>query len=335
MATVANTNVITPEGILRDLNQWWKDLAQSEAEANPTPTDDPHPKTGGLLKACAMTFVVAAQSEVDARAAHETVGLLMHDHPSRAILLHPTQDPDLKATIFSECWQPFGKRQQICADGIEIAAGAKGFEEVSRFIVPLRVPDLPVVLWCRGSAPPETNAFHDLFGLADKIIFDSATTTDADEALRGLRRLHAYGYRVADLHWTRLTGWREAVAHVFDDGLKAADIRSARVTYGGDQMTTCARYFEAWVRTSLPTARVAIEPEIADHPGLYSLTLGTRSGDIVISLCKDNMLEITGEIGGVNRQYRTALPANAEDAMMREELGILGADPIYERVLNA
>jgi glucose-6-phosphate dehydrogenase assembly protein OpcA len=335
MATMATpgTQSVSPESVLKSLNQWWQDLAKAEAAANPVAPDDNHPKTGGLLKACAMTLVVAAQDDADERAARETVGLLMHDHPSRAILLRPSPAADLGANIFSECWQPFGKRQQICAEGIEITAGAKGYEEVARFLLPLRVPDLPVVLWCRGKAASDASGYHPLFSLADKIVFDSGHTADADEALRSLRRLHAYGYRVADLHWTRLTGWREVVAHLFDDGLNASEIRSARIGYG-DELTTCARYFEAWVRTAVPSSRVTIESEKGPR-GLHSLTLGTRSGDVSITLRDGHLLEVIGEMGGIDRNYRTALPSHAEDAMMREELGILGADPIYERVLNA
>ena len=40
---------------------------------------------------------------------------------------------------------------------------------------------------------------------------------DAEAALEFLRVLRAQGRRVADLHWTRLTGWREVLAHLFDD----------------------------------------------------------------------------------------------------------------------
>jgi hypothetical protein len=35
------------------------------------------------------------------------------------------------------------------------------------------------------------------------------------------------------------------------------------------------------------------------------------------------------------RRYHTTLPAITEGALMREELGIVEPDPVYERVLNA
>ena len=307
----------TPATILRDLQKQWEELALEEA------------KSGGVLRACAMTLIVATHNQAESLDARQTAGLLMRVHPSRAIIVHP-ETGDFDARVFAECWKPMGRAQQICSEGIEIIAGPKGFAEVARFFVPLRVPDLPVVLWCRGSAASDTSGYHPLYGLADKIIFDTRTVTDADEALRSLRRLHAYGMRVADLHWGRLGGWREVLSHLFDDGLRAADVRLARITYGGDNVSTCARYFEAWVRSSLPLARVAFEPEYGP-PGVYSVTLTTPKGDVTVKQAGDNALVV--DAPGLH--YTTGLPSREEAILMQKELSILGPDAVYERVLNA
>jgi glucose-6-phosphate dehydrogenase assembly protein OpcA len=308
---------VTPAAILRDLQKQWEELAHEEA------------KSGGVLRACSMTLVVAAHNAAESLDARQTAGMLMRVHPSRAIVVHPGTG-EFEARVFAECWKPMGRAQQICSEGIELIAGKDGFAEVARFLVPLRVPDLPVVLWCRGSAASDASGYHPLYPLADKIIFDTQAVADADEALRSLRRLHAYGMRVADLHWTRLSGWREVLSHLFDDGIRASEVRSATITYGGESMTTCARYFEAWVRSSLPLARVHIEPQYGP-PGLYSVTLSTPNGDLSVQRAGDHALAIDGP----HLNYRTGLPSITEASLMQEELGILGADAVYERVLNA
>ena len=237
----------------------------------------------------------------------------------------------LDARIFAECWKPFGKAQQICSEGIEITAGQSGFSEVAKFLVPLRVPDLPVVLWCRGVAALEPGPLEPLFPLADKIIFDSANVADADSALQFLRRLRGRGRRVADLHWTRITGWREVLAHLFDDrALLPEEVKGAQVTFGGPSVTTGARYFAGWIRTALPGARVTLAGEDGP-PGLRSVTLFTTSDSLTIALSSDNCVEITG----CGRHYRSMLPSASEEALMQEELGILGPDPVYERALSA
>jgi glucose-6-phosphate dehydrogenase assembly protein OpcA len=309
---------VHPESILRDLNELWAQLAEDSAA------------TGGVLRACAMTLVVAAESQADAGQARRTVGLLMKDYPSRAVLVYPGGSAELEARVFAECWKPFGRAQQICAEGIEIAAGAGGYAEAARFLIPLRAPDLPSVLWCRGAAALTGGRCAPLYPLASKIVFDTRETPRPDEAFRALRHLHAHGYRVADLHWARLTGWREALAHLFDGGLRADQVREARVRYGGPRATTCARYFDAWLRTALPQARVLIQSAPGD-PGLDAVMLLTPEGELTVRRAGLGQIEIEGH----GLHYRSALPPVTEDALMREELAIAGHDPIYERVLHA
>jgi glucose-6-phosphate dehydrogenase assembly protein OpcA len=315
-----STATIQPERILRDLQQLWARMAQAQADS------------GGVLRACAMTLVVVPENNSDADRVRQTVGVLMHNHPSRAVILHPERSgTDLDARIFAECWRPFGKTQQICSEGIEITAGKSGFDEVARFLVPLRVPDLPVVLWCRGAAALEPGPLEPLFPLADKIIFDSSQAVDADSALQFLRRLRGRGRRVADLHWTRLTGWREVLAHLFDDrALQPVEVKTAQVTFGGTSVSTCARYFAAWIRSALPSARVALTSG-AGGPGLRSVTLSTSSDSLTIAIGSDHCLEVSG----AGRHYRSLLPSASEEALMHEELGILGPDAVYDRVLSA
>jgi glucose-6-phosphate dehydrogenase assembly protein OpcA len=320
-----STTAIQPERVLHDLQELWAQMAKDQAES------------GGVLRACAMTLVVAAADAADAERVRQTVGVLMHNHPSRAVILRPaSENGNLDARIFAECWKPFGKAQQICSEGIEITAGHSGFSEVAKFLVPLRVPDLPVVLWCRGTkvltSGPEPGLLDPLFPLANKIIFDSYQVEDADGVIQFLRHIQG---RVADLHWTRLTGWREVLANLFDPRvddktLLAEDITSVRVTFGGPTVTVCARYFAAWVRIALPSTPVTIESGDGE-PGLRSVTLSTKSDNITITRGSNNCLEVAG----LGRHYRSLLPSTSEDALMREELGILGRDPVFERVLKS
>ena len=84
--------------------------------------------SGGVLRACAMTLIVLAEDEEDAEQVRQTIGVLMHDHPSRAIVLRALEGADLNARVFAECWMPFGSNQQICSEGIEITADAENLE---------------------------------------------------------------------------------------------------------------------------------------------------------------------------------------------------------------
>lgn len=311
--------VLDPEQIIHDLHELWNQL---EAEQG---------NSGGVLRACSMTLLVAAQDDRDAEQARRTLGVLMHDHPSRAVVVH-MHDGIAGARVFAECWKPFGSSEQICAEGIEITAEPTEFDQVAQLVVPLRVPDLPVVLWCRGPAAFSIRAFDALFPLASKIIFDSSTASmSAGAALAFLRGLRGRGLRVADLHWTRLTGWREILAHLFDDkALLPRDVISARVLHGGSAPSTCALYFSSWIGHALPSARVKLESAPGAEPGLRSVTLTGSKCEITLTRTSPSCVDVKG----CGRDYRCALPPMDEEALMREELNILGPDPVYEQVLG-
>jgi glucose-6-phosphate dehydrogenase assembly protein OpcA len=131
--------------------------------------------------------------------------------------------------------------------------------------------------------------------------------------------------RLADLAWTRATGWREALAHAFDDGVPR--VTSVRVTYGGASPSTTVRFFATWIQRALPSAKVSME-SAAGEPGLQSVTL-TGDRDISITRIDGSSVEVrSGE-----RLCRSLLPSTDEEVLMREELSILNADPVFDRVL--
>jgi glucose-6-phosphate dehydrogenase assembly protein OpcA len=216
-----------------------------------------------------------------------------------------------------------------------------------------------VVLWCRGPSAFNLRAFDNLFPLADKLIFDSATVPGGAAALGFLRGLRAHGYRVADLPWTRLTGWREIVAHLFDDqALLPEDVSWARVGYGGSIPSSDALYIGAWIGHALPSARVSFEESRdGSGPGLCSIALGGSKGELLLRRvpAKESRTaepeaagKATGaercsgpgrsgsclEVSGCGRHYRSLLPPADEESLMREELKIIGPDPVYESVLG-
>ena len=307
---------IHPEQILRDLSRQWAQLDQEQANS------------GGVLRACAMTLIVTAKDEADAEQVRQMLGVLMHEHPARAVILTGHEGADFDARVFAECWKPFGSNQQICAEGIEIVSGSSNFEDAAQLLVPLKVPDLPTVLWCRGTSAFYLRTFDMLFPLADKLIFDSSTVSGAAAALTFLRSLKSRGHHVADLHWTRLTGWREILAHLFDDeAMKPGDVSSVRVTYGGATPSTCTLYFASWVEQALPRARVSLSSG-AGEPGLRAVTFSNKNCEL--SLGKNGTCI---EVNGCNRHYRSSLPPVDETSLMREELKFPGSDPVFDRVL--
>jgi glucose-6-phosphate dehydrogenase assembly protein OpcA len=307
---------VQPEKVLRDLHDLWAELGKE------------HEEQGGVLRACAMTLIAIAEDDADCEHVRQTLGELMRDHPSRAIVLRASEGANLSARVFAECWMPFGRNQQICAEGIEMTADAANLGEVAQLLLPLIVPDLPVVLWCRGARFFSTRYFDPLFPVAQKIIVDSSTASNAKGAIAVLRELRSRGRRVGDLAWTRLTGWREALAHVFDDAIvKPGDIGSIRIQCGA-KPSTSELYFCRWIERSLPSARVIVDR--AGQAGLCGIVLEANGAQVSVTMADPASLEVTA--GG--RTSRAVLPAPGEDALMRDELAILEPDPAFESVLT-
>jgi len=200
---------IKPDKILKELANLWIETAAPSAAGDGS----------GVLRACAMTMLVIADETEDTQGIAETLAQLMKEHPSRAIVirLRDCVEPCLESRVFAQCWKPFGSRQHICCEQIEITASHSSLPDVAAVVLPLVVADLPVILWCRSGRAPDLEGFRDLEVLAQKVIFDSASFPDHEKALAKLLTAGLPGTRVADLAWGRLTRSRELIAQAVNN----------------------------------------------------------------------------------------------------------------------
>ena len=196
----------SPDRILRELADLWVSLGKEKESG-----------AAGVLRACSMTLAVVAEESDDASALGETIAALMPEHPARTVIVRLRPGGEgVTARVFAQCWMPFGQRRQICCEQVEIAAAAGELEDVAALLLPLCVPDLPVVLWARGAGVASLPGWAKLAALAGKVIVDSAARQDAQASLRELDSSARSGVPIGDLAWTRLTRWREKIgrAHV-------------------------------------------------------------------------------------------------------------------------
>lgn len=314
---------VNPEKILRELRELWVDWGKKQEVP------------GGVLRACSMTLVTVSDSfqcnspREDVQAVHQTIGQLMHEHPSRAIVISPQDGAELSARVFSECWMPYHGRQQICAEGIEITADCEQMDEVSRLLRALIAPDLPVILWCRGPRAFLDRTLDPLFPMAHKIIFNTEAARNVPSAIEFLRRLHQAGHGVADLAWTRLTGWRENIAALFDAATgRPEQFPLVRVLHAGARPSSEAIYLARWIDRVCDGASVILEPVESNLPGTAGVIFSAPHSEISL-LRKGETLEAHSN----GRVFTSALPRTSEEAAMREELSILDRDPVFHKVI--
>ena len=131
---------VAPDAILKELAALW--------------TQEGKQGDAGVLRACSMTLLVMAEAERRCRRARRNDGRADAASIRRArILIRLRGDGEraLSERVYQQCWKPFGQRQQICCEQIEITASDAALADLPSVILPLAVPDLPVILWCRSA----------------------------------------------------------------------------------------------------------------------------------------------------------------------------------------
>jgi glucose-6-phosphate dehydrogenase assembly protein OpcA len=316
-----------PEQILKGLSKLWTSLGQEEKQQG-KPT---------VLRACAMTLIVATDEPDGGFSASQTIAELMREHPSRGIVLAVSEsaEHELEARVLAQCWKPFGKAQQICCEQIEITARPESWPNVGPTLVGLTAADLPVIFWCRHDAALNPGATADqkaglqaIINLANKVVIDTQGLPAA-VALVTVAALRAQRRTVADLEWTRLTNWREPISQIFDNPSRRnyySKFREVEIAYSGEELPAAALYAGAWFSAPYK-AQVSFVKETGFGPGLHRIMLRADSEQIVFERTGVECMRLHST-NGQQRSYMYEQPSDHK--LMTEELAILGSDPAFD-----
>lgn len=319
--------IVRPEALLKDLSGLWTQLGKKETEGSD--------RSAGVLRAVTMTFLLGVDEGDEA--AGEALAQLMHDHPSRAIVLKLSKDDtvELDGRAFATCWMPFGRRQQICCEQIELSAGTDHFTDTLSLLRGLMAPDLPIVFWCRSAKLFAHPTFKGLAAFADKVIIDSRTHPEPLKTVQFIDSELKAGRLYGDLTWARLTRWRETVATLFermDCKEFMESMNRAEVQYTHQPEPMAVGYVSAWLRSTLGD-RVAVErvhvPE--DVPWqIRELKFITPQAEVSIERAEKGIVESHV----CNFTTRSVFQVLDEARLVREELSILGQDAIFAKTVE-
>jgi glucose-6-phosphate dehydrogenase assembly protein OpcA len=191
---------------------------------------------------------------------------------------------------------------------------------VASVVLPLLVPDAPVVVWWPGSAPDVPS--EDPVGrLAQRRITDAAACSRPLKELEARRTGYAAGD--TDLAWTRLTPWRSLVAASLD--LPHDPLTS--VTVGVQRGNPSGPLLASWLARGLG---VPVTLRHTRGPGVTAVALHTDHGDITISR-PDGRVARLSRPGMPDRE--AALPRRSPDGLIAEELRRLDPDEVYGEAL--
>lgn|SRR5690606_21726441 len=190
-------------------------------------------------------------------------------------------------------------------------------EHADSVVVPLLMPDTPVVTWWPGGKVPKVPAEDPLGTLAQRRVTDSYAARDRLGTLAQLAE--AYRPGDTDFAWTRLTSWRSLLAAALDQ--KHDQITGGEVEAEPDSPS--AELLAAWlsIRLGVPVTRM-----VSEGPGITGARLVTRSGDIRIHR-PDGRVATLCRPGQPDRQV--SLMRRPMPELLAEELRRLDPDDVY------
>jgi glucose-6-phosphate dehydrogenase assembly protein OpcA len=170
--------------------------------------------------------------------------------------------------------------------------------------------------------------------MAQKLVLNTSSSPDPAGALLRAAAIAASGILLGDLSWTLLTRWREMLAQVFENQENLARlgrVSSIDLEWGGSRFAP-ALYMGAWIRDSL--AGVGVNPSLnfvrAATEDFLLVRLRGEGISVEMSRQGDRMV-VT--LNGASQC--TNLPHPTDYMLMREELGLVRHDPVFEKVLAA
>lgn len=258
-----------------------------------------------------MTLVIVVEG-VDAVEAMKVARSASREHPARIIGVvygdrRGAAQVDAQVGIGSDA---SGERAVITLTG-----------EVTRHpqsvVLPLLLPDSPVVVWWPGKAPDDAGA-DPLGRLGTRRITDSAGLSSR-QAKAMLEQCSSYTPGNTDLAWTRITGWRALLAAALDQ--QPGKVLSAAVS--AERISPSADLLCAWLADRL---RCEVSRSTSQGPGITSAVLTTKQGDVSVTR-PDGRLATLSVPGQPDRPV--ALKRRELDELLSEELRRLDPDDVY------
>ncbi|WP_433386522.1 glucose-6-phosphate dehydrogenase assembly protein OpcA [Micromonospora sp. KLBMP9576] len=274
---------------------------------------------GGVASGMALTLIVVVD-EKRVREAEAAATIAAAAHPCRLVVVVRSDVERERNRLDAEI--VVGGRLGPCEAVVTRMYGRLALHAES-VVMPLLVPDVPVVTWWHGDPPTEIAT--DFLGVvADRRITDSAQAADPVEALRQRARDYAPGD--TDLAWTRITPWRTLVAGAFD--ATQAEVTEARVVAPPTDPT--AALMQGWL-----AARLGITPtwqHSREWPRMREVQLRCANGD-TLTLTRDDSVATFQRTGQDDRQLPLVRRPLGDE--LAEELRRLDADQVYAEALGA
>jgi glucose-6-phosphate dehydrogenase assembly protein OpcA len=268
-------------------------------------------RAGSPAMGMIMTLVIVA-GESDAGEAMSVARSASREHPAR-ILGVVYGDGRGAARVDAQV----GIGSGVSGERALIRLSGEVTKHPQSVVLPLLLPDSPVVVWWPGGAPDDP-AEDPLGRLGTRRITDAASVPRS-KAQAMLTQCASYAPGNTDLAWTRITGWRALLAAALDQ--HPGKVLEASVT--AERISPSADLLSAWLGDRL---KCDVTRKNSRGPGITAVVLGTKQGDVSITRF-DGRLATMSSPGQPDRPV--ALKRRDLDELLSEELRRLDPDDVY------
>lgn len=324
------------------------------------------------IRTSLANMVVLAEDDETAAQASRVIEDLAAHHPSRALIViaRPSEDESrIDTSLAAHCHLAPGLDQHVCCEEVTLHVSGRAAFHLHSIIVPLLIPDLPVVVWWTGPLPAESHLIEELCGLADHFVVDSSRFTDLGDLSRMREVAALHDCAIGDLNYERLRSWRDLVErHTGAGGLGEwiSSVKSAeiRFTQQAKQTPAQAILFLAWLavhcgweldsataggsnrltlrqdKREIPVYLEPVKYEGVDRGWLVSIKLAfERDGEaalLSVSRTGDPLLiTVRAELPDGVREEHVRIEACDSQTVLMHQLDTAPHDPEFVRLLIA
>ncbi|MEP7054928.1 MAG: glucose-6-phosphate dehydrogenase assembly protein OpcA [Actinomycetota bacterium] len=272
-------------------------------------------RSEGASTVGAVLTLVVSVSERAAEAAIACATDAAREHPCRILVViprAPSSSARLDASIHAT-----GPGETVTLR----LYGTLG-EHADSVVLPLLLPDTPVVLWWPAEAPEDPGA-SVLGKLAGRRITDAAASPKPVSALE--QRARTYTPGDTDFAWSRITPWRATLAAALDHGFDP--VKSIEVS--GASGNPSVPLLGGWLANRLS---VPVEIHATRGPGITGVVLRSEHGQITLTR-PDGRKATLNRTGSPARMV--ALARRTDSECLAEELRRLDPDEPYAESVAA
>lgn len=312
------------------------DLPNTRTREISAKIDELHEERGESATGRVLTLLIRTD-DAELENSLEVANAASREHPCRVIAIVPNTDASIvsgegEATSESENAADESNLDAQVRFGADAGAGEvivlrprNGLvNHLDTLVIPLLVPDAPVVAWWPTNPP--SNPSKDLLGaMASSRITDAMRSSNPEATIERLRR--NWSAQDVDLSWTRLTVWRAMLASMVDQP-PHIPIVHARVTAPSDFLP--ADLLRAWLRLKL---NVPVDFDADENAEAVTGVYLTREDGGVLSLERPHEDQSIISVPGQTPQP-ISVPVRTLEDCLTEELRRMDPDEVYADVIN-